>query len=71
MKDHTYKDDHRHKEEMSSRIVYDRKDRQALREKLKLCINPLMPEEHPLQLVNIVNGRINPETVNVDDTLAI
>ena len=30
-----------------------------------------MPEEHPLQLVNIVTGRINPETVNVDDTLAI
>jgi hypothetical protein len=36
MKVHTYKDDHRHKEEMPSRIVYDGKDRQALREKLKL-----------------------------------
>jgi hypothetical protein len=30
-----------------------------------------MPEEHPVQLVNIVTGRINPETVSVDDALAI
>jgi hypothetical protein len=66
-----YKDDHRHKEEMPSRVVQDRKDRQALHEKLKLCINPLMPEAHPLQLVNIVTGRINPKTVKVDDALAI
>ena len=67
MKDHNYKDDQRHKEEMPSRIAYDEKDRQVLREKLKLCINPLAPEEHPPQLVNIVTGKINPENVNVDD----
>jgi hypothetical protein len=41
---------------MMSRIVYDGKDRQVLPEKLNLCINPLIPEEHPLQLVNIVTG---------------
>jgi hypothetical protein len=56
---------------MPSQIVYDEKDRQALRKKLKLCINPLMAQEHPLQLVDIVTRRINPETVNVDDALAI
>ena len=71
MKDRNYKDDQMHKEEMPSRMAYDEKDRKAVREKLKLCINPLKPEEHPLPLVNIVTGRINPETVNVDDALTI
>ena len=43
-----------HKEEGKARIKADGKDRQALREKLAVCIDPLNPEEHPSGLVNIV-----------------
>ena len=67
MKDKEYLDDKRHKEEMPSRMAYDEKDRSAVRRKLNLCIHPLKPDEHPTGLVNIVTGRIHPESVNVEN----
>ena len=39
-----------HKEERKARIVSDRADRQSIRDKLKLCIDPLDPTSHPHQL---------------------
>ena len=43
-----------HKEEMPGRIKYDALDRNALREKIELSIYPLDPEQHQVELVNVV-----------------
>ena len=60
-----------HKEEMKARIVSDGVDRQSIRDKLKLCIDPLDPTSHPPTIVNIVSGQVADETVNVQDAVAI
>ncbi len=39
--------------------------------KAKTFINPLNPDEHPGGIINIVTGRISPETVNADNPVAI
>ena len=58
-----------HKEETQARISSDGKDREGIRHKLELSINPLDPESHPEGLVNIVSGRVGPATANVQDPL--
>ena len=47
-----------HKEELVSRIKYDENDRQVIREKLKLSIDPLNTAGQASALINIVSGRI-------------
>ena len=58
-----------HKEELASRIKYDEKERQVIREKLKLCIDPLNTAGQISALVNIVSGRICPDEVYVHDAV--
>ncbi len=53
-----------HKEEAASRISSDKKDREALKRKLEMCIHPLKPELHPEQLVNVANGTIGISKIN-------
>ena len=60
-----------HKEESSSRILSDAKDREGIKTKLELCIDPLDPKKHPDAIVNIVSGRVGPSTVNVHNSIAI
>ena len=58
-----------HKEELASRIKYDENDRQVIKEKLKLSIDPLNTAGQASALVNIVSGRICPDEVNVHDAV--
>ena len=58
-----------HKEELASRIIYDENDRQVIREKLKLCIDPLNTAGQASALVNIISGRICPDEVNALDAV--
>ena len=60
-----------HKEEKPSRIISDAKDRDKIQEKLLTCIDPLDPTGHPAGLINVVTGRIAPETVNAHDAVDI
>lgn len=60
-----------HKGESQARIVSDGKDREGIRHKLEMCINPLDPGSHPDDIVNIVSGIVGPSTVNVHDFVAI
>ncbi len=60
-----------HKEESKSRIAADKTDREELKRKLSMSINPLEPSGHPELIVNVVNGRIAPSLVNVDKAIAI
>ena len=41
-----------HKEEAKARISADQVDREGLRRKLDMCINPLDPEQHPETIIN-------------------
>ena len=59
------------KEEKPSRITSDAKDRNKIWEKLLTCIDPLDPNAHPTDLINVVAGRIAPETVNAHDAVDI
>ncbi len=62
-----------HKEEMEGRIVADKKDRDALREKLLLSIDPLDTSQHPKDaVVNIVTGAVlaHPQ-INVDKAVEV
>ena len=52
-----------HKEEAPARISADQGDRDGLRKKMDVRIDP---EKHPANIVNVVNGRIAPESVNGD-----
>lgn len=61
----------RHKEEAASRISSDKKDREALKRKLEMCIHPLKPELHPEQLVNVANGTVGVSQINVDQAVSI
>ena len=59
-----------HKEETAARIKGDDQDRKALRDKLEFCIDPLVPEQHPDGLMNIVTGHVvNHSSVNADKAL--
>ncbi|CAH3177162.1 unnamed protein product [Porites lobata] len=60
-----------HKEETKARIASDGKDRQSIRKKLDLCVDPLDTGSHPVNIVNIVTGQIADSSVNVQDALAI
>lgn len=52
-------------------MAYDEKHRTTIRDKLMLYVHPLKPDEHPQGLVNIVTGRMNPETVSVENVRTI
>ena len=62
-----------HKEEQPHRIKADQADLKKLRMKLEKVTHPLKPEQHPsvTKLVDVVTGRIAPDTVNVDMALDI
>ena len=52
-------------------ITSDAKDRAKIRNKILTCIDPLDPNGHSADLVNVVNGLISPETVNAHDIVDI
>jgi len=56
----------KHKEENKGRIKSDAKDRESIRRKLELCIDPLDPTKHQQTIVNVATGQLAGETVNVD-----
>ena len=61
-----------HKEETESRKKIDAKDRQVLRDKLELSIDPLNENEHTDALVNIESGLvITDKLINVDKSESI
>ena len=56
----------KHKEENKGRIDSDKLDRNSIRRELQVCFNPMSPNDHPPEMVNIVLGKIAQEAVNVD-----
>ena len=60
-----------HKEELKGRINSDKADRESIRKKLQECIDPLNPEIHPPEIVNIAIGKIAQDTVNVDKAVEL
>lgn len=61
-----------HKEETKARMKTDAKDRQALREKLEVCIDPLQTDNNQEGLVNIVTGQLLTQpSLNVDKAAEI
>ena len=60
-----------HKEEMTARIKADSVDRNKLRKKLEMCIDPLSIDHHTDCIVNIATGAISSESVNVDKSVSI
>ena len=60
-----------HKEETKARIRSDAKDRESIRIKLELCIDPLNPSSHPFNSVSIVSGKIADDAVNAHDAVSI
>ena len=65
-----------HKEEKKVRMTNDGKDRQALRDKLLITIDPLNPRDHPGSevkgFINVVSGQvIEASAVNVDCSISI
>ena len=61
-----------HKEENAARIEYDSQDRNILREKIELCVNPLEPDEHGDGLVNIATGQvISHPAINVENAVGL
>jgi len=50
--------------ELPSHIHSDSKDRQNIQDKLKSCIDPLDPADHPKGLVIILAGRVVLDIVN-------
>ena len=60
-----------HKEEMPGRIASDAKDRGNIQHKLDMCIDPLNSDDHPDGIANSVSGRIAPDAVNVDHSVAM
>ena len=57
--------------EKPSRIHSDEQDRQNILDKLKTCIDPPDPADHPNGLVNIVTGRVVPDNVNAGKSIEI
>ena len=64
---------HTHKEESKARIKSDAEDRKALRERLALCMHPLVDiDNHPTGLLNIATNEIvTNSSVNVDRAIEI
>ena len=61
-----------HKEESVSCIKSDGIDRNNLRQKIRVCIDPLDSSQHPDGLVNIVTGQvINHASANVEQTVEL
>ncbi len=60
-----------HKEEATARKVSDKKDRDGLVKKMETCINPLDPDSHPEQIVNVATGILSTPQVNVSNAIAI
>lgn len=60
-----------HKVEATASITADKADREEVRHKLNLCINPLSPEQHPEGISDIVNGSTAPSSENVDKPIEI
>ena len=58
-----------HKEETKARIQTDAKDRNVLRDKLEVCIDPLQTENNQEGPVHIVTGQVlTHHSLNVDNT---
>jgi len=53
------------------RIRADNDDRKKLHVKVKSCIDPLDPSDHPAGIINVVTGRIAPDNVTADKSVAI
>ena len=47
----------------------DARDRESLRKKIEICIDPLDPKKHPRSIVNIATGQLAGDTVNVDRSI--
>lgn len=64
---------HTHKEESKTRIKSDAFDRKAIRDRLSLCMHPLMDlDNHPESLLNIASNEvITNKAVNVDNAIEI
>ena len=60
-----------HKEELKGRIAADKADRESVRRKLQICIDPMNPEDHPPEVVNIAIGKIAQDSVNVDNAVEL
>ena len=61
-----------HKEEAKACIKSDGIDRKALHEKLSVCIDPLNPNQHPNNLINIVTGEVMMnDSINVDQAVEL
>ena len=60
-----------HKEGMKSRIAADAGDRLLIRQKLSSCIDYLKSVSVTECLINIVSERVEPATVNGDDTIQL
>lgn len=59
------------KEETTARFRSDTKDRESIRIKLELCIDPLNPSSHPSNTVNIVSGKVADDALNGQDAVSI
>ena len=60
-----------HKEESKGRISGDKADRESIRRKLQECIDPMNPDGHPPEVVNIAIGKVAQDNVNVDKAVEI
>ena len=60
-----------HKEEMPGRMASDAKDTGNIQQKLEMCLDHLNSDNHPDGIVNIMTGRIAPDAVNVDNSVAM
>lgn len=61
-----------HQEEAKARIKSNGIDRKALHEKLSVCIDPLNPNQHPNNLINIVTGEVMMnDSINVDQAVEL
>ena len=56
---------------MRARLKADAIDRDRIRTSLETYIDPLCTVEHPEHIVNVVSGRISPDSVNVENSVTI
>ena len=56
---------------MPGRMTSGAKDRGNIQQKLEMCLDHLNSDNHPDGIVNIVTGRIAPDAVNVDNSVAM
>ena len=59
------------KEKAKARMLSDSSDRQKLQAKLSQCIDPLNPVGHSTTLFDIVSGKIDDSSVNVQNFLQL